>query len=467
MLPDPSVRLRDAIISGNLLIVKRLLRRFPELISNMDPSNGWTSLHYASYYGRYLICVYLIQLSRDKHEFTKTFRGNTCVHLALMNGHEQTTHLLLQHDRSFINCRGEYGRTPAHVACIHDYHQCLSLLMSAGANLTIPDDDGETPLHLCLEYGSVQCMRMLLRDAKLIDDDLKDSYKWRPSEVANTFELSRLYNKMRRDLLLSRDSSKRSQLPQFQTPHPDSRPTFETGPSPVLSLNSPYVAYNYASTLPSLPSVSTTKRPSNTSIITQSFVPRNSGARASSLVLTSTASSAETIRSSSSSSKSPSQAVSNGSEGTQSPAVEGSATISSNSRRMTISSSDSTATSDKRPPTPTYIISPDTMMNNKNILDSLNEDSHQHQSVLNVATRRDSGERDGKTREALLNRHSFSGVYGSIGTGTLESRVGSHSATMSGSLARKKLSLLNIPISKLRNTGIDISDSASSKSDQL
>ncbi len=54
---DPSVRLRKAIKEDNLLVVKRLLRRFPELLRNTDPSNGWSSLHYAGYYGHYLICV--------------------------------------------------------------------------------------------------------------------------------------------------------------------------------------------------------------------------------------------------------------------------------------------------------------------------------------------------------------------------------------------------------------------------
>lgn len=126
MLAEPSTRLRDAIIEGNLLIVKRLLRRHPELLTNINPANGWSSLHYAAYHGRYLICVHLIQLGHDKHEIIKTFKGNTCVHLALINGHEQTTHLLLQHFPRFINEKGEHGRTPVHFACMYDHFQCLS-----------------------------------------------------------------------------------------------------------------------------------------------------------------------------------------------------------------------------------------------------------------------------------------------------------------------------------------------------
>lgn len=261
MLADPSVRLREAIIEGNLLIVKRLLRRFPDYLTNIDPSNGWSSLHYASFHGRYLICVYLIQLGHDKHELMTTFKGNTCVHLALMNGHEQTTHLLLQYFPQFIDKPGEHGRTPAHIACMHDYFQCLSLLIGVGAKMSTPDDDGDTPLHVCLEYGSIDCMRILVVDGGITDDNIKNHYNWKPSDVALTFEIGKIYTKL----------SKEAQMPglprkpsynSFRTPVLPSKPAFDDGPSPVLTMNSPYSLYSQAAPMPSLPRISTSRRPS-------------------------------------------------------------------------------------------------------------------------------------------------------------------------------------------------------------
>ncbi|CCF55466.1 hypothetical protein KAFR_0A00280 [Kazachstania africana CBS 2517] len=244
-LTDPTVRLREAIIAGNLLIVKRLLRRFPELLTNIDPSNGWSSLHYAAFYGRYLICVHLIQLGHDKHEVIKTFKGNTCVHLALMNGHEQTTHLLLQHFPSFINQRGENGKTPVHIACIHDYNQCLSLLMGVGAELTLSDENGETPLHLCLEYGSYHCLRMLLTyDTSIKDEDqLKDNYDWKPSDVPETFEFGKIYKKLQKELN-QKDSPKKPSFPNFKTPILDSKTLYDPSRSPPLMTNSSYTSYS-------------------------------------------------------------------------------------------------------------------------------------------------------------------------------------------------------------------------------
>ena len=266
MLEDPSLRLRKAIKEGNLLIVKRLLRRFPDLLTNIDPCNGWSSLHYASYHGRYLICVLLIQLGHDKTEVLKTFKGNTCVHLALMNGHEQTTHLLLQHFPRFINKAGELGRTPTHIACIHDYYQCLSLLIGVGANLMMKDDKGNTPLHLCLEFGSTNCMKMLVNEIQISDDSIRNNDNWRPSDVAKTVELAKFYKKIRKESAAT-DNLKKPSFQSFKTPVLTSKAVFDDGPSPVLSINSSQIGNTGTnninnSPLPRLQGIFTSRRPS-------------------------------------------------------------------------------------------------------------------------------------------------------------------------------------------------------------
>ncbi|CAR30732.1 hypothetical protein ZYGR_0P00340 [Zygosaccharomyces rouxii] len=272
MLVDPSVRLRDAIIEGNLLVVKRLLKRFPELLTNIDPTNGWSSLHYASYYGRYLVCVYLIQCGHDKQEVHTTFKGNTCAHLSLMNGHEQTTHLLLQYFPQLIDWRGHEGKTPVHIACQHDYFQCFNLLMGVGANLTIKDDYGDTPLHVCLEYGSINCMKMLILQGGIVDDHVKNKKGWKPSDVASTYETTKLYTKVLKEAQMPGNVTKPN-FGSYRTPTQSSRAVFDDGPSPILALNSPYSLYSQngaggsggsaiGSGFPHLPRISTSRRPS-------------------------------------------------------------------------------------------------------------------------------------------------------------------------------------------------------------
>ena len=427
MLYDLSYRLRNAIISGNLLTVKRLLRRFPELLTNIDPENGWNSLHYASFHGRYLICVYLLQMGHDKHTYAKTFKGNTCVHLSLMNGHEQTTHLLLQHFPNFINERGERGRTPLHVACLEDYYQCLALLLSAGADLTLTDSNGDTAVHLCMEYGSVQCLRILLRDGKLINDDVKDRYNWRPSEVAVTFDFAKLYNRLRKDQKQTDASAKRIVMgppsATLKTPVLETKAAFDTGPSPVLTMNSPYTSISLNSSLPPLPTISTSRKQTTTPLAKQSFTPLTSIPRKSSDSSSMSSMSPVSITASSQRSNSTSssriQELNN--------VIEQQASNQASNQATSPRGHSNSVTS-----TQSHVINNNTIRNNKTILSNLGEEAQKHR--LNFPT---------------LNTHKDSNSKEPL----------SPTDHLSPS-SRKKSSLLSIPFSRLRNSSSQSANSS-------
>lgn len=102
---DPLRRLRNAVIEGNVAIIKRILSRFPELWLNTDANhNGWSNLHYASYHGNYLVCVHLITFVNSIGPFEEqysqvdmiTFDDLTVLHLSVINRNTQTLHYLLQ-----------------------------------------------------------------------------------------------------------------------------------------------------------------------------------------------------------------------------------------------------------------------------------------------------------------------------------------------------------------------------------
>ncbi|CAG98946.1 Avo2p [Kluyveromyces lactis] len=166
MIPEPRIRLREAIVQGKLGVVRRILKRWPDLLENIDSTNGWSSLHYAAFYGRYLICRHLIQLGHDATAMLKTYDGDTCIHLAITKGDEQTVHLLLQHFlEEGLNLRSSSARrwAPIHIACRSNHSRCLALLLQCGADVTLEDEEGNTGLHVAMEYGAIQCLPILLQ----------------------------------------------------------------------------------------------------------------------------------------------------------------------------------------------------------------------------------------------------------------------------------------------------------------
>lgn len=194
---EVSERLRRAIVSGNLPITQRLLSRFPELWLNVDPTNkGWCNLHYASYYGNYLVCFHLISFFNNKidgNSYEKynstidmiTFDELTVVHLPLIHHHAQTLHYILQEfpGKLWLDYKGgPLKQTPLHYSCAHNFKEGMKLLLEFGADWKLQDLNGDTCLHICFQYGFYECIETLLsfilgkRDPDLLYSNVNNSY---------------------------------------------------------------------------------------------------------------------------------------------------------------------------------------------------------------------------------------------------------------------------------------------------
>ncbi|ODV82334.1 ankyrin [Suhomyces tanzawaensis NRRL Y-17324] len=224
---DPQQRLRNAIIEGNLPITKRLLARFPELWLNPDPSHdGWTNLHYASFHGHYLICFHLVSFMNQNmgvlsnhysHLDLLTFDNLLVLHLSLLTQKPQTLHYLLQEfpGKLWLNyAGGRLNQTPAHYSCIYGFKEGIKLLLEFGADWKLQDLDGNTCLHLCLEFGNFDCIQVILKylmtvapDRKTCVDQIrkfeltKNNKGWTAIEYASSFDLISKYEVLKHDLL--------------------------------------------------------------------------------------------------------------------------------------------------------------------------------------------------------------------------------------------------------------------------
>ncbi|RDD40279.1 Ankyrin repeat domain-containing protein 27 [Trichoplax sp. H2] len=88
-------------------------------------------------------------------------RGNTVLHVASENGHEDMVDLLLSFGAE-IDCTNNSGCTPLHLACKRDFPKIVRLLCEKGASMNAVDNDDFTALHFCAENGHEETAKVLL-----------------------------------------------------------------------------------------------------------------------------------------------------------------------------------------------------------------------------------------------------------------------------------------------------------------
>lgn len=175
---DAPTRLRNAVISGNLAITKRLLSRFPDLWLNIDSlNNGWSNLHYAAHHGHYLICFHLVSMKnkykRDIPGYGSicdidlvTFDNLTVLHMPIANHYSQTLHYLLQafSGSKWLNQKGgPEMRTPLLCCCASNFIEGLNLFLEFGADWSFQDSNGDTCLHICFAKGTSASIQELVK----------------------------------------------------------------------------------------------------------------------------------------------------------------------------------------------------------------------------------------------------------------------------------------------------------------
>ncbi|WP_158706848.1 ankyrin repeat domain-containing protein [Candidatus Phycorickettsia trachydisci] len=73
-------------------------------------------------------------------------RGTSPLHCAATRGHEDVIEFLLSQPNININPRDDQGQTALHLAAEKGYLNVIKLLMNAGAQASIPNHKGETPV---------------------------------------------------------------------------------------------------------------------------------------------------------------------------------------------------------------------------------------------------------------------------------------------------------------------------------
>ena len=150
--------LNEAILSGKRSIVRLLLRRGVDVNT---AGNKKPAIHVAIENGREDIVRDLIEYGANINVSHQ--KDGTPFHIAVMNGHESITQLLLQ--KASCGDGAEDQRVACNVALRalpHDYEGVARVLLEYGAEINAIDQHGISPLHVVASKGYTNITRLLL-----------------------------------------------------------------------------------------------------------------------------------------------------------------------------------------------------------------------------------------------------------------------------------------------------------------
>lgn len=125
-------------------------------------NNGFNALHHAALKGNpSAMKILLSKTNRHWIVEEKKDDGYTALHLAALNNHVQIAELLVHIGKANLDRQNVNLQTALHLAVERQHVQIVKLLVREGANLNIPDKDGDTPLHEALRHHTLSQLRQL------------------------------------------------------------------------------------------------------------------------------------------------------------------------------------------------------------------------------------------------------------------------------------------------------------------
>jgi ankyrin repeat protein len=159
-LHAPADEIHDAVRSGNLEKVKKLLKSNNEWLNNPD-QNQKTPLHLALESGHIDIASYLIERGADIN--LKDNDKASPLHNAAYLGNLEIVDLLLKKGATSLNEGNFRGQTPLHFACERGHPEVVTRLLDAGADIEAKDMIGRTPLMVTARSRNMEIAKDLIK----------------------------------------------------------------------------------------------------------------------------------------------------------------------------------------------------------------------------------------------------------------------------------------------------------------
>ncbi|XP_061869403.1 protein phosphatase 1 regulatory subunit 12B isoform X5 [Colius striatus] len=229
---DGLTALHQACIDENLDMVKFLVENGANV--NQQDNEGWTPLHAVASCGYLNIAEYLI--SHGAHVAAVNSEGEVPSDIAeevamkdllleqvkkqgvdLDLARKEEEQQMLQDARQWLNSgriedkkQPRTGATALHVAAAKGYSEVMRLLIQAGFNLNVQDNDGWTPLHAAAHWGVKEACSILAE--ALCDMDIRNKLGQTPFDVADEGLVEHLEMLQKKQTVLRSEKETRNKL---------------------------------------------------------------------------------------------------------------------------------------------------------------------------------------------------------------------------------------------------------------
>ena len=139
--------------------VARCLLDFGAALDGTEWEMGRTALYMAA--GRGHVTFVELLLSRGANPSLRRTGGRTPLGIAAYNGHNEVVKLLLSHEGCDVDGRDDQGCTPLWQAARNGRTQALRLLLAAGADPSIPGEQGWQAIDVAREKDRAECISLL------------------------------------------------------------------------------------------------------------------------------------------------------------------------------------------------------------------------------------------------------------------------------------------------------------------
>ncbi|XP_075766311.1 protein phosphatase 1 regulatory subunit 12B isoform X3 [Pelodiscus sinensis] len=229
---DGLTALHQACIDENLDMVKFLVENGANV--NQQDNEGWTPLHAVASCGYLNIAEYLLRHGANvsavnsEGEVPSDLAEEAAMKDLLLEqvkkqgvdlelARKEEEQQMLQDARQWLNSgkledvkQPRSGATALHVAAAKGYSEVMRLLIQAGFNLNVQDNDGWTPLHAAAHWGVKEACTILAEG--LCDMDIRNKLGQTPFDVADEGLVEHLEMLQKKQNVLRSEKEMRNKL---------------------------------------------------------------------------------------------------------------------------------------------------------------------------------------------------------------------------------------------------------------